>query len=413
MMDRNNINVTIVAMTATTDSSLSNGTEFTAQAPRYDWSPREQGLVLGAFFYSYVTAQIPAGRVVHIFGAKGVMLLGLIGSGFVNLATPFIASNISLMVTSRVTLGVFQAGVPTAAYCLVTDWFPDDQRSLAYSFILSSYGIGSSVTAILSGYLSDQSVAGGWPSVFYISAAISFSFAIVLTLSLTNEPDGRSRLASSRKNITVPWARILSSRPLIAITYLNFVINVVFVIFTNLLPSYFHQVFHLSSTEVGVISSMVNLTGIPSILVSGLIWRIILSKNMTSRTNIRKIIELSASVICILSLAGITVCGDKATTIILFMAMNIAFGSHVGGNGPIISEMTHNFTAIVYALYAAITMTSGFLTPMLAGYLLQNRERDVSHQWNILFFVVVILMLIGAVFAVLSIKAERQIWDHV
>jgi len=73
--------------------SSPNTTDDIDYSHRYAWTPKQQGIILGAYFYSYVTMQLPAGRVAEMFGAKWVILVGLIGSGLINAITPLIASN--------------------------------------------------------------------------------------------------------------------------------------------------------------------------------------------------------------------------------------------------------------------------------------------------------------------------------
>lgn len=51
------------------------------EAPRFDWDPSTQGLILGGFFYSYIIVQVPMGRFAEIFGAKSIIGVGLLGSG--------------------------------------------------------------------------------------------------------------------------------------------------------------------------------------------------------------------------------------------------------------------------------------------------------------------------------------------
>lgn len=52
--------------------------------------------------------QVPAGRISEEFGGRWVVAVSLIGSGLVNILTPFLTFSVPLLTASRVVLGVLQ-----------------------------------------------------------------------------------------------------------------------------------------------------------------------------------------------------------------------------------------------------------------------------------------------------------------
>ena len=60
-------------------------------AGNFDWSQTDQSLVLGSFFYGYVTSQLFGGFMVERFGAKRVFGVGTFIESFLALCSPAIA----------------------------------------------------------------------------------------------------------------------------------------------------------------------------------------------------------------------------------------------------------------------------------------------------------------------------------
>ncbi|KAI1304426.1 Sialin [Halotydeus destructor] len=101
-MSRINLSVAIVAMVVPLNQSESrtltgscpahknsaNGTEVNQNGGTFDWDPKLQGVILGAFFYPYAILQIPQGRLAEKLGAKWTIAVSLLGSAVVNLVTP-------------------------------------------------------------------------------------------------------------------------------------------------------------------------------------------------------------------------------------------------------------------------------------------------------------------------------------
>ena len=77
--------------------------------PRFDWDPELQGIILGSFYALYMFIQIPAGRWSEKIGGKWIVGFSIIGSGIINIVTPFAASSSGiLLIVTRVILGMVQ-----------------------------------------------------------------------------------------------------------------------------------------------------------------------------------------------------------------------------------------------------------------------------------------------------------------
>merc|ERR1739844_887618 len=70
----------------TTDDNKNNGNG------EFDWDSKEQGLILGSFFYGYVLTQIPGGFLAEKYGGKWFYGIGTLCTAILTLLTPLAAS---------------------------------------------------------------------------------------------------------------------------------------------------------------------------------------------------------------------------------------------------------------------------------------------------------------------------------
>lgn len=238
----------------------------------YDWSPKTQGIVLGSFWYSYMCMQVPSGRMAEEFGGKWIVAVSLVGSAVINFITPLITGSMTILVTSRIVLGVLQGGIFPSCYAMLYKWMPQKERSLALACMDVGATIGSIVAASLTGYLSEHGFAGGWPSSFYVSgliSAVTFVIWVTCTHSIPEDHPTISNVelrciqqtrgtgnnshgtASSKlRGPQVPWRAILTSTPVLAVISFRFSLGWTFFTILSKLPAYLNDVLHVTPTEV-------------------------------------------------------------------------------------------------------------------------------------------------------------------
>lgn len=59
--------------------------------PRYDWSAKDQGLILGAYFYGYLITCLPGGILAERFGGKRIAGYCLMIGALLTALTPLVA----------------------------------------------------------------------------------------------------------------------------------------------------------------------------------------------------------------------------------------------------------------------------------------------------------------------------------
>ena len=76
----------------------------------FDWDKKQQGLLMGSYYWSYTAAQIPAAWLAAKYGFRLVFGVSMLLSGIVTLLFPVCARvNVYLALVARVLIGLFHA----------------------------------------------------------------------------------------------------------------------------------------------------------------------------------------------------------------------------------------------------------------------------------------------------------------
>lgn len=101
---------------------------------KYNWNPTETGLILSAFYWSYILFTLPSEPLIRWFGEKWVMTFSLTGSALVTILTPAFSDCLIAMIVSRFVLGITQAGLMPSAFALTNNWLPLKDRALGFAW---------------------------------------------------------------------------------------------------------------------------------------------------------------------------------------------------------------------------------------------------------------------------------------
>lgn len=88
----------------------------------FNWSKKDQGLLLSAYFYGYIFPNLLGGFLSERFGGRIVIFIAMFISAIVTGISPFAASdNFMFMFTARLVLGVLGVGVKPLEFRIVFD----------------------------------------------------------------------------------------------------------------------------------------------------------------------------------------------------------------------------------------------------------------------------------------------------
>lgn len=169
---RVNLSIAIVAMTANHTEINQDGE--TVVTPGFAWNSKDQGLLLGSFFYGYIITQLPGGWLAPRIGAAKLYGIGILATALLTLITPVIANaSFSLLVIIRILEGIFEGVTFPAMHALWSRWAPPLERSKLVTAAYSGSYFGTVISMAVCGVVAENL---GWPSIFYIFGKLILLF---------------------------------------------------------------------------------------------------------------------------------------------------------------------------------------------------------------------------------------------
>lgn len=132
-------------------------------------SDPQLGILLAAFFYSYAFFQIASGWLVDHLDVKWVLATGFFVWSVATAATG-LAGSFALLVAARLVLGVGESVVYPSYSKILARYFPEDQRGVANSIIITGFYAGPAFGLFFGGILMGKY---GWRSFFLALGLIS------------------------------------------------------------------------------------------------------------------------------------------------------------------------------------------------------------------------------------------------
>ncbi|KAG9510631.1 Sialin [Fragariocoptes setiger] len=405
--------------------------------PKYDWTNIETGHITSAFFWTYVLCQIPMARLAEIVGAKWIMAGAGIGSFILSLVAPLAAdTGVLAFSLTRAIMGACQTAMFPAGYILYSKWLPPAERSIALPILVMGAYIGSIVSSTLTGVLCESPL--GWPSVFYLSGAACGLWSLAWVLLSASEPRAHKCISlselqyiESRMETTnlsgndveqsgssaapkrPSWRKILTSKAVWSLNATFFSSNCAFAVIMLLLPQFLNYVLRLPVINNGLINSAIfGAYIVSSLIVSSVCQLMIQTRSFgMTRLQIRKLFEGTAILGSSLCFAIMPCMGCNQTFVIGLLFVQIACYSLInGGEVQLPSELTLDFSGTIYALANSIGSSTGFLVPIVHGWIVTDRnDRD---QWNSFFYLAAFVTAVGGVIFLIWGSNHMQDFAH-
>ena len=136
----------------------------------FAWDKRQQGLLLGSYYWSYTAAQIPSAWLAKRLGFRLVFGICMLVSGLITALFPIMArAGLSLAITARVLIGLTHAVAFPAMTGAWGAWAPPLEITKSVITILSSHlNVLFSVKTprnilVRSQYRDSDYLHSGWP----------------------------------------------------------------------------------------------------------------------------------------------------------------------------------------------------------------------------------------------------------
>lgn len=413
---RVNLNVAIGAMV--NNHTLIKGGVASVEAPEFDWSSRLQGVVLGSFYYGYMVLQIPAGYFAMRFGGTKIFGVAIFLASLFTLVTPFAARfNVWALVILRVLEGLVLGVMLPCNHQIWSLWAPLQERTTLVTIAIAGMNVGTVVTMPLTGLLTKYGFDGGWASVFYCFGVFGILWFGLWVCIAHPSPASHPTISkkerkyieknvTTRKSMSIPWKAMLTSRPVWGVIIGNVANDWGLYTILICLPLFLMDIMKFNVQTMGFIASLPFLLKAIVGPVGGLIADILRYK-YTTTANVRRIFyaigAMSAAVMIVI--AGYS---HTPTMAVISMCIGVALSGllHSGYEVNVL-DIAPCLSGVVMGISNTAGTTTGFLSPLLVGYMTENKLRS---EWVTVFWITFFIYLIGTVLFCLLLSGEAQHW---
>jgi predicted MFS family arabinose efflux permease len=213
------------------------------------------GLLGSVFIWIYALVGLPLGRIADSASRKKLLAAAIVIWSSLTASAAF-AGSFTMLLFSRVGVGVGEAGCAPAATSWLGDLFPPDKRSRVLALFMLGVPVGGALSFFFSGPLAQ---AYGWRAAMVLAAAPAL--LLVPLLLLLPEPErGASEIHPAPLSRSSMWT-ILRIPTLWWIIASGALLNFNMYAIATFLPAFLSRIHGVSVASSGVASGIVYLTG--------------------------------------------------------------------------------------------------------------------------------------------------------
>ena len=393
-IDRVNISVAIIPM-----------------AEEYNWGLQTQGMILSSFAVGYILLQVIGGRLADRYGGKIILGIGvLVWSLFTILAPPAAALGITLLIMTRILMGMGEAVTFPSFYSLYGKWIPLNERARAVGFANSAIPLGTAFALIISPIIIQRL---GWEWVFYIFGFMGFIWYAFWHRMVTSDPGTHPKITAEELShiqqgieadeqaSEIPWTHFLKHKAVWAIAVAHFCNNWTLYVLLSWAPTFINKGLGVELASVGLLAMIPQAASFVSINLAGnLADRLITSGMPVLR--VRKLMQtvgFGGLAVCLLLVTS----AETVTGAIAIMALGSALGA--GSTGGF--AVNHMDIAPKHAgTLMGITNTAGTI-PGIVGVFLSGMILELTGSWALVFGTAAVISLVGLVVFLRYAQADK------
>ena len=393
-IDRVNISVAIIPM-----------------AEEYNWGLQTQGMILSSFAVGYILLQVIGGRLADRYGGKIILGIGvLVWSLFTILAPPAAALGITLLIMTRILMGMGEAVTFPSFYSLYGKWIPLNERARAVGFANSAIPLGTAFALIISPIIIQRL---GWEWVFYIFGFMGFIWYAFWHRMVTSDPGTHPKITAEELShiqqgieadeqaSEISWTHFLKYKAVWAIAVAHFCNNWTLYVLLSWAPTFINKGLGVELASVGLLAMIPQAASFVSINLAGnLADRLITSGMPVLR--VRKLMQtvgFGGLAVCLLLVTS----AETVTGAIAIMALGSALGA--GSTGGF--AVNHMDIAPKHAgTLMGITNTAGTI-PGIVGVFLSGMILELTGSWALVFGTAAVISLVGLVVFLRYAQADK------
>lgn len=341
----------------------------------------EMGIVMSAFFWSYMLFQIPSGWLADRVGHR-ISLSLAVGWWSVATALTSAAQGLGSLVGLRVLLGIGESGAYPSNSGIAARWFPDHERGKVSAFFDSGSKVGTAVAMPLIVWLIS---AYGWQVSFIVSGAMGLVWT-GLWIWYYRDPEKHhyingAELDYIRSNQIkqdgleagqpMKWYELFRYRNIWAMCLGFFTLNYAIYFFITWFPSYLVEERHMDLIKMGFVAMIPPLVGMVAEWGGGWFSDHLYHKRGVSLTVARKISLVGGMLLATsIALAGLvsSAAASVALLSVSYGGLAIAAAAIWALPGDIAPR---NMTSTVGGAQNCASNIGGILGPIVTGFIVE------------------------------------------
>ena len=179
------------------------------------------------------------------------------------------------------------------------------------------------------------------------------------------------------------------------------------------MPSYLSTVLGISIVQNGAFNSATQFFNGVASLIASPIANIFIHRFNMRKVVVRKIFQSIAMFGPAICLGLIPVISNNSTAVVFLLVCSMMlYGFFTAGEWTIVSEYAPNFAGTVFGFANILAFAAGVFAPYFVGILLDSDTQSSSEQWNLIFYITVIIYVVGGVVFVIFGTDKQQPWDR-
>jgi ACS family sodium-dependent inorganic phosphate cotransporter len=405
---------------------VANVSSKAAEDGPFVWSSEVQGLLLSSYFFGYLVAQIPGGRLAELFSAKWVFLFAVAINVVCVLLSPVMSKlHYGGLLAMRVLQGIGGGVTFPACHVLLAEWAPPTERSVMSSIVYAGTSLGTVIFMLLSGVIAG---ALGWEAVFYIEGGFSVIWLILWIWLIADSPqkqtlitpEERAFITSSLGNQSggsksehppMPWKAAFTSPAFLAILVAHTCSNWGWYMVLIELPQYMKNVLEFEISQNALLTAIPFFTMWLFSMILSKILDTLLAKHKITATTARKVATWIASVIpmvCFIILCFIE-CQRELAVTLMTVAITSIGGMFCGFLSNHI-DIAPKYAGTLMAVTNTVATIPGIVVPIIVGKLTHVDPTIAS--WRIIFYITIALYIIEILVYGIFGSGEVQKWNQ-
>ncbi len=348
----------------------------------FNISSTQMGVLMSAFFWTYVLCAIPAGALLNRIGSKIVLGWSCLAWGLTTMLTALVSGYYSFFVV-RILLGATEApGFPSCVR-VVSVWIPERERTRATAMFNCSTKLGIAITPPMVVWIILQ---WGWQASFVITGGIAVAYSFVWWC-FYHEPDDHPKVTQSElayirqdevvneagkveKTKLIPLLQLFTYRQMLLVYGGFFSFTYFFSLFSTWIPAYLVLSKGFNLKEMGVAAMFPWLVGAFMELLGGYCW----DKWQQHGATLNQV-RRTGMAVCLLGGAlfmYLAVKADSPTLIMTFLTVSMGvFAFGCPNSWAIPNDLApYGQGGGVAGTMNAVGQTAGVLSPIITGFVI-------------------------------------------